>query len=298
MQPAEEISGWIAVLRPPILPKTPKIGRSKRKPRILKICANPYCGDLFATREYDTNRGGGIYCSGECIHACQEIVVPSKKKLKEDYQNGLSTNDIALKYKISKGTVYNLFKKYKIQGRSLSESLTTFLGTEKGFSAIQNRLKTVIEKYGTACVGGSYCNWGNPKSRLKSGFKDDIGVKVRSGWEGNVLRWLTSLGKKWQYEPRTFIFEGIKKGTMGYMPDIFLPDENMWIEVKGYLNKKDRTKLKRFRKYFPAEFAKFQMIVLKDGCAADKFAKVLGIPIYAYYRDLNRQYRGTMPNWE
>ena len=58
----------------------------------------------------------------------------------------------------------------------------------------------------------------------------------------------------WFYEPHTFYFEGIKRGTTNYKPDfkvIFPSGNEEWIEVKGYMDAKSATKIKRMAKYFP-----------------------------------------------
>ena len=60
----------------------------------------------------------------------------------------------------------------------------------------------------------------------------------------------------WEYEPHTFWFEGIKRGCVSYKPDfrIFKKDgKHYWVEVKGYMDAKSKTKIKRFAKYFPEE---------------------------------------------
>ena len=60
--------------------------------------------------------------------------------------------------------------------------------------------------------------------------------------------------KKWEYEPDKFIFEEIKYGTRSYTPDfkIFNNDGSIeYFEVKGYMDSKSKTKLKRMAKYYP-----------------------------------------------
>lgn len=60
----------------------------------------------------------------------------------------------------------------------------------------------------------------------------------------------------WEYEPHTFYFEGIKRGTNNYLPDFkvtFPSGNHEWIEIKGYVTAKDNTKMKRMAKYFPDE---------------------------------------------
>jgi hypothetical protein len=69
--------------------------------------------------------------------------------------------------------------------------------------------------------------------------------------------------RDWEYEPETFYFEGIKRGTTNYKPDfkVYRPDtSHFWVEVKGYMDAKSKTKIKRFAKYFPSE----SLIVVLD----------------------------------
>ncbi len=60
----------------------------------------------------------------------------------------------------------------------------------------------------------------------------------------------------WLYEPETFWFLEIKRGVRSYKPDfkvIELDGSHWWAEVKGYMDAKSKTKLKRFAKYYPGE---------------------------------------------
>lgn len=73
----------------------------------------------------------------------------------------------------------------------------------------------------------------------------------------NYLQWLKSIGAivDWQYEPKTFWFESIKSGVVSYKPDFLVVERNAhhWVEVKGYMDARSKTKIKRFKKYFPKE---------------------------------------------
>lgn len=83
----------------------------------------------------------------------------------------------------------------------------------------------------------------------------------RSAWEANYaryLQWIKERGeiKDWIHEPYTFWFPGIKRGTVSYLPDFkVLEDDNThyWIEVKGYMDPKSKTKLARMKQFFPEE---------------------------------------------
>lgn len=99
----------------------------------------------------------------------------------------------------------------------------------------------------------------------KSTWKQDwaeIGGKrnfYRSRWEYRYALYLEFMKKykhiiDWEHEPKTFWFEGIKRGTNNYKPDfkiIFPSGNEEWHEVKGYMDSKSATKIKRMKKYYP-----------------------------------------------
>lgn len=61
---------------------------------------------------------------------------------------------------------------------------------------------------------------------------------------------------EWEHEPKTFWFEEIKRGTRSYLPDFkvtCLDGTHYWVEVKGFMDAKSKTKLKRFKKYYSKE---------------------------------------------
>lgn len=89
-------------------------------------------------------------------------------------------------------------------------------------------------------------------------------IYCRSLWESNYaryLQWQKDRGDilEWEHEPETFWFTGIKRGVMSYLPDfkVFLKDgSHEWHEVKGWMDKRSATKLKRMAKYHPSETVK------------------------------------------
>jgi hypothetical protein len=99
----------------------------------------------------------------------------------------------------------------------------------------------------------------------KSTWKQDwaeIGGKrnfYRSRWEYRYALYLEFMKKynhiiEWEHEPKTFWFEGIKRGTNNYKPDfkiVFPSGNEEWHEVKGYMDSKSATKIKRMKKYHP-----------------------------------------------
>ena len=124
-------------------------------------------------------------------------------------------------------------------------------------------------------------NQSNPYSRTKSGKRKDLdNIFFRSSWEANIARYYNYIGVKWEYEPKTFIFETIKRGCVSYTPDFYLVDEDKWIEVKGWMDDKSKTKLKRFKKYYPEEYKKLQLITSKE------------------YNEIKKKMSKFIKNWE
>jgi hypothetical protein len=86
-------------------------------------------------------------------------------------------------------------------------------------------------------------------------------IYFRSKWEYSYALYLhwqkeQKIILEWEYEPKTFWFENIKRGVRSYKPDFRVqrsPGSTIWIEVKGYLDPKSKTKLARFKKYYPNE---------------------------------------------
>jgi hypothetical protein len=130
------------------------------------------------------------------------------------------------------------------------------------------------------------------------GKRADLGQFFRSNWEANFARWLNHKGKKWAYEPTVFSFleHGIKRGTVSYCPDFKVG--TLWVEIKGYLDGKGKTAIRRFKKFYPTEFKKLRAVVGRPGTSADEFFKELGVPIMAYMSELNKTYKDKLPCWE
>lgn len=99
------------------------------------------------------------------------------------------------------------------------------------------------------------------KASWKSGWRE-IGSErkfFRSAWEANYARYLQFLKDKneisgWKHEPKTFWFEGIKRGCVSYLPDFLVIEKDgseSYHEVKGWMDDRSKTKIQRMAKYFP-----------------------------------------------
>lgn len=169
---------------------------------------------------------------------------------------------------------------------------------ERSNRAVPKRLRN--SRKGTIETSPKLSKWtgkGNPYSHTKSGWRPDIRINVRSGWEANVLRVLKSYDIPFEFEPRIFTYP-IKRGNKAYTPDIYLSTTDEWIEVKGYLDKNSEIKLKRFKKYYPEEFATLTMIISKSSKRAREFCEELGVPTVLHYEQFGKLFKGRISTWE
>jgi len=125
-------------------------------------------------------------------------------------------------------------------------------------------------------------------SRCKKGWVElgDRRFFARSRWEANYGRYLEWLRinkhiTDWKHEPETFWFDGIKRGVMSYLPDfkVILNDGKVvFHEVKGWMDSKSKTKLKRMKKYHPT----VSLLVLDSG----------------WFKRNSRTMAALIPGWE
>ena len=95
----------------------------------------------------------------------------------------------------------------------------------------------------------------------KGGYRKDLKQYFRSKWEANMSRYYNFVNIKWTYEPQEFEFYKIKRGSRFYKPDFYLPDIDVYIGVKGWFRPQDKTKLRRFKRYYPEEFKKLWFVI-------------------------------------
>lgn len=84
-------------------------------------------------------------------------------------------------------------------------------------------------------------------------------IFFRSAWEANYgryLEWLKAKGeiREWEHEPHTFWFTNIKRGVRSYLVDFRVTERSgalVYHEVKGFMDARSKTKLKRMAKYYP-----------------------------------------------
>lgn len=146
----------------------------------------------------------------------------------------------------------------------------------------------------------------NKRSSKIGKRKDCDNQFFRSSWESNLYRLLKTDPniKLIEYEPHTFTYWqfGHKSGTVSYVPDFKIHYQDgtyNWIEVKGgFLKPEDKTKLRRFKKYYPDEFKLLVAVSAGPTTKTSIFFKEIGTEIRWFYPELNKKYRKIIPNWE
>jgi hypothetical protein len=88
----------------------------------------------------------------------------------------------------------------------------------------------------------------------KSYYKN---IYMRSGWEVKYAKWLDSKNIKWEYEKDTF-----KLKDTTYIPDFYLNDKNMYVEIKGFMHANAYFKIKEFLENNPD--IKYILMIRKD----------------------------------
>jgi len=145
-----------------------------------------------------------------------------------------------------------LGKKHKQAAKDLISAANK--GTKVPPERTLRRLKTVVERYGSLAPNVKRGSW-------KSAWREIGGRRIfaRSRWEANYARYMQFLKLRgeimeWEHEPETFWFEKIKRGVRSYLPDFRITLKNGTIEyheVKGWMDSRSKTKIKRMAKYHP-----------------------------------------------
>lgn len=143
------------------------------------------------------------------------------------------------------------------------------------------------------------------------GRREDLGIFVRSGWEANMMRLFKSKLIDFEfvaYEPHTFPYtewEKPKGQALSYTPDFKVlhseSGEEYWVEVKGnWLRPHDKTKLRRMKKHYPADFAKLIAVVSSKRTKTAEFFKDLGVPDgqILEYNQFKKEFKSKVLHWE
>lgn len=153
----------------------------------------------------------------------------------EAYNSGLSYNDLFKKFNIKKCQVLRLRNEGKLKPRTLSESCKNRLLRKP-----ETKSRMSLERRRELSIEQSLRNRGG-----KSKWFEVSGQKVQGTWERDFALKLNELNIKW-IKPSTnnSVFRYTLDGKeRSYAPDFFLPEYNVYLELKGYWWGNDREKM-------------------------------------------------------
>jgi hypothetical protein len=82
-----------------------------------------------------------------------------------------------------------------------------------------------------------------------SGFREDLKHFVRSSWEANICRIFNFENIKYEYESSKCRFD---LGDSVYICDFYLPDLNIFVEVKGRMTDRAKVKYRKVLNKYPS----------------------------------------------
>lgn len=175
-----------------------------------RICSN--CGEVFKSNVY--------YKCPKCRHDEYEEYLKST----EDYSSsfvvcpycGRSKHMINNRHLRSHNkTLQDLFTEYGSDYKYISDNFSN------------NKSETGIRKYNLSHITG------HPRGKLIRVVHDDKTIVLRSSWEKMLFDILISLELKFQYEGLKIKYTNPKRlRDSVYIPDFYLPDYNLILEVK------------------------------------------------------------------
>lgn len=176
------------------------------------------------------------------------------------FDEKMSVAGIAEYYDSTKYAVWAQFKKYGVKLRTKSESLLGENNGMYGDKHTEETRKHMSDAF-VSDIRKTYSGCSISIDTPHQGIK-----KVRSSWEASVSKYFDENGVDYYYERTRF---QLRSGS-SYLPDFFLPQKNLYIEVKGYYRDSDRVKVEEFRNMgFDIEvwgLEKLKKLGLVDSC--------------------------------
>jgi hypothetical protein len=184
------------------------------------------CGNTFEVQRIDSGRGSAnVFRKVFCSDSCKNLFGRRKTtdKIEASCHNCSKT---FLRYPSQRGKFCSYECKNTSQKRFKSNTC--------------KRCSTVFTQKPTR-LNGSYCSWSCftsdvvPSTWGRSGYRIDLGgIRFRSSLEADFQRVMNHLNIVAVYEPKTF-----RVGRHTYTPDFFLPEFDMYVELKGLESKTD-----------------------------------------------------------
>lgn len=133
------------------------------------------------------------------------------------------------------------------------------LSNNKIGKKLSNNIKTKIKNSIKNNINNN--NW--HLSFSKSRIVEYKGINFLGSWEANFAKYLDDHNIKWE-RPNKYFDYVFENENHKYLPDFYLPDYNIYIEIKGYPTNKDFAKWEQFNEnldiYFGDDLYKLGII--------------------------------------
>lgn len=233
------------------------------------VCSKEYTRNInFSDFQWSTNK----YCSSKCSGEARKI------------KDGLTK---AERFKLRKGTLTRGTPEWleaikaKTKAAMFRPDVQEKIRRPKGPMSEHGKIIRSDALVGMLPKNMAFSNNGSFPNVHRGEYECSKGsVYFRSKWEANYALFLDFLIKNgdiknWEYEAETFFFEKIKLGTRSYRPDfkIYNSDGSVeYHEIKGYMDARSKTKLKRMGIYFPD----VKLILVERAFYTDMLKKMKG----------------------
>lgn len=158
-------------------------------------------------------------------------------KLQHFIDSGYSYRDLNKEFGIGMNAINYARKKGWLTTRSHSEGCV-LRGKTKPLPPMSDDARASLSKR---------MSENNPGGKSK--WYEVNGIKVQGTWERNFALWCNEQNIKW-IRPASLIYE-IEGKRKRYCPDFYLPDKELYIEIKGYWWGNDRQKMKAVLDQYP-----------------------------------------------
>jgi hypothetical protein len=203
------------------------------------------------------------FCYGnvtKCINDCIKIAKKNNGKFLSDFYKN---NKTKYKWQCEFGHFWHMRYDMVVRGQwcpvcakeKLKKTLLAKYGVENLFASkeIQTKIKnTNIKKYGVRYAMqnrriATKSARGMTNSYILSHWKTNEELVCVGSYEKKTVEQLNKNQIHYQWQPRIFQMSDGKT----YRPDLFLTDEDKWIEIKGYFRKDAQEKWEWFHKEHP-----------------------------------------------
>lgn len=199
------------------------------RPLEVRKCKNSKCSKNFHVKSYSPN----VYCS----HSCAAMVSNSNRILSQQTKQKIAVALTGRKnpnHPNSKPRIELVCQNYICEKPF---KVLPYLAKRQKFCSIHCSIQT------TGRLTTS------PKAaKSKPGIRLDVSPEVcfYSTWEANIARVFNLVRINWQYAPKIFDL-----GEHTYRPDFYLPDGEIFIEVKNFMGEYSLKRDQLFRQKYP-----------------------------------------------